>query len=86
MDGLAPGKVYNARAYGKTFNGLHHGDAVWFVTTNRVADSQGNVHKRMRIGQQEGMSEYLRTTEYNRAEPILYFLATWNGTTRALWP
>lgn len=74
IGGLTPGTAYYARAYAETSLTTYYGDVVAFTTTNGVSDSQGNIYKTVRIGQQEWMAENLRTTEYNQAEAIPYIV------------
>jgi uncharacterized protein (TIGR02145 family) len=86
---LEYGTTYYVRAYATNFYGTSYGNMITFSTNNPlftsgngVKDVEGNSYESIIIGNQEWMSENLRTTKLNDGTsiPYVYDNSTWNYT------
>lgn len=85
MGNLTPNTTYYARAYATNSVGTAYGNQVEFTTLNggggpgTVTDIDGNVYSTVIIGQQEWITENLKTTHYNDGTEIFHPTDGWSS-------
>jgi uncharacterized protein (TIGR02145 family) len=72
ISGLTPGMTYHVRAYATNSVGTAYGEDVTFTTlsSNTVADAEGNIYNIITIGVQVWMAENLKAAKYRNGDLI----------------